>query len=390
MNGVFGDIDFNATVRTFEYTRRAVRSIHRVITSKDFEDMDVDMIFDFLLSEMELVSFKDYLKRYIYERAGMTEPFSSVGADVYREIIMDAFAQNQAPHAFTPTTVKWGTAVKRWLEQENVQRSTVLLLGFGLRMDDRDVSEFLTKVLKESDYDLNDPFEVVCRYCFAHDLRYSSAAALMDWYRAQDGSGAAADQPPSADCDEAQLKAWLSHLAASAGQTGGAARERFQALYRRAQAVVAALYQDEELVDNTDRDWKAEDVTCADVERMLSEGIPTTKSGNLQKMSQSLLSRQFQQRRMTRQRLELLLKGELPVERYDLIALQFLISSQNEDEDPTERCMQFMDDVNAELEACGMMKLYPANPYEAFVIMCTLTEMPLITYWDVWEKSYEN
>ena len=29
-----------------------------------------------------------------------------------------------------------------------------------------------------------------------------------------------------------------------------------------------------------------------------------------------------------------------------------------------------------------------ANPYEAFILMCLLTEMPLLTYYDVWEKSY--
>jgi hypothetical protein len=123
---------------------------------------------------------------------------------------------------------------------------------------------------------------------------------------------------------------------------------------------------------------------------MLGDGIPVTGSGNRMKMSSSLLNRQFRQKRMTRQRLDSLLKGELEIERYDLITLQFLISSQQEDEDPRKRCILFLDKMNMILTGCGMQAVYPANPYEAFILMCLLTEMPLLTYYDVWERSYED
>ena len=106
--------------------------------------------------------------------------------------------------------------------------------------------------------------------------------------------------------------------------------------------------------------------------------------------SSSLLNRQFWQKRITRQRLDSLLKGELEIERYDLITLQFLIDSQKEDEDPRKRCMLYLDHMNEMLTGCGMQAVYPANPYEAFILMCLLTEMPLLTYYDVWEKAYED
>ena len=100
------NLDFSRTVRDFDFTRKAMQGISRVVTSEDFEDMDVDVIFDYLLNEMEIVVFRDYLKRYIYERAGLTEPFSRVRDDVYLDIILDSFGQNRAPVSFTPTTVK--------------------------------------------------------------------------------------------------------------------------------------------------------------------------------------------------------------------------------------------------------------------------------------------
>ena len=80
----------------------------------------------------------------------------------------------------------------------------------------------------------------------------------------------------------------------------------------------------------------------------------------------------------------------MEADRYDLITLQFFISSQDEEEDPQERCRNFVDKVNEMLEECGMMKLYPANPFEAFVLMCLLTEEPLAVYNDVWEMSYNK
>ena len=150
------------------------------------------------------------------------------------------------------------------------------------------------------------------------------------------------------------------------------------------------LYQDDEYSSGSGRDWQPEDVKPADIERVLCDGIPRTGSGNLQKMSQSLLNRQFQQRRLTRQRLDSLLKGELQIERFDLITLGFLAASQREDDDPPERLRRYMDDMNAGLARCGMMKLYPVNPYEAFCMMCLLCDMPLLTYYDVWEMSFEE
>lgn len=57
-----------------------------VVSLDGFEDEDADVIFHYLYKEMELVSFGDHLKRYIYERAGIEEPFGEV-PQRYTEIL---------------------------------------------------------------------------------------------------------------------------------------------------------------------------------------------------------------------------------------------------------------------------------------------------------------
>ena len=117
---------------------------------------------------------------------------------------------------------------------------------------------------------------------------------------------------------------------------------------------------------------------------------PVNENNNLQPMSLSCLSSLFRGRRLSRQRISGILAGKYPVERYDLITLLFFIYAQTVEPDWTaERYMKYIDEVNHILERCGMLGIYPANPYEAFVLMCIVTDYPMDVYSQVWEKSYE-
>ena len=57
---------------------------------------------------------------------------------------------------------------------------------------------------------------------------------------------------------------------------------------------------------------------------------------------------------------------------------------------PEERYLLFIDDINSILHRCQMEDIYPVNPYEAFILMCLVTENPMDVYAEVWEKSYED
>ena len=160
MRNSMQDLDFEQTAMTgpiqdYEFTRRAARRFREVVSLESFEDEDAETIFHYLYKEMELVSFGDYLKRYIYERAGLQEPFQEVPQEVYREIMIDSFKETCTPKSMTPTSTKLTSLTANWLNQASVKRETVFLLGFGLRMSTEDVTGFLTRVLKEQDFDFH-------------------------------------------------------------------------------------------------------------------------------------------------------------------------------------------------------------------------------------------
>ena len=133
-----------------------------------------------------------------------------------------------------------------------------------------------------------------------------------------------------------------------------------------------------------------EDITPVDVENTLCSGIPKNNMGNLQKMSRSILSGQFQNKRMDRQRITRILSQRTKIGRFDLITLLFYIYAEEVEPDwPVERYLQYIDEINDILEQCGMLGIYPVNPYESFILMCLVTDGPLDVYSEVLEKSFE-
>lgn len=114
------DLDFEQTVafdavKDYEFTRRAAQRFRQVVSLEDFEDEDADVIFHYLYKEMELVSFGDHLKRYIYERAGLEEPFNEVPKEVYRDIVVDSFHETCTPKSMKPTSAKLSSLANNWL-----------------------------------------------------------------------------------------------------------------------------------------------------------------------------------------------------------------------------------------------------------------------------------
>ena len=103
------DLDFEQTVafdkvQDYEFPRKAAQRFRQVVSLDSFEDEDADVIFHYLYKEMTLVSFGDHLKRYIYERAELEEPFSEVPQEVYKDIILDSFKETYTPKSMNPTS----------------------------------------------------------------------------------------------------------------------------------------------------------------------------------------------------------------------------------------------------------------------------------------------
>jgi len=137
--------------------------------------------------------------------------------------------------------------------------------------------------------------------------------------------------------------------------------------------------------------WKPEDITPSDMEKVICSGIPINSMGNLKKMSASILSKHFSQKRFSRQRITNILNHKFPVERFDLITLEFFVISQEmEDDDPFIRYKEFLDRIQKILKDCGMGEIYIVNPYECFILMCLLTDCPMAVFSEIWEMSYEE
>ena len=290
--------NFNASIRDYEFTRKVRHQIFKVVNTETFEDMPSEDIFRFLYKDMSIVSFKDYLKRYLYERAGIEEPFAEVDDRMWQEIIMGSFEENNAPHSFEPTSTRWKATVSNWLNSDRVRRATVFLLGFGLRMRDDDVTDFLTKVLEEDDYHMDDPDEVIWRYCFHHDLPYAQAVRLKELEEKLQPVPLGSMTSEEILQNEDSLLCYLAGIKnlKQSEPKNNCSTVCFEELYESCKRIIVQIYNsdEEEKTEKERKQWICADIGAADLEKMLCSGIPVNESGNLIKANKSLLNRHFQ------------------------------------------------------------------------------------------------
>ena len=391
-------IDLSQTIREYDYTPRTIKKMNHVIDSAEFKFMDVDAIFRYLAEEMDIILFPDYLKRYIYEKTEIDIPFSDVPVPVYHEIIASAFEDNKAPFSFGKSKVRKNTVIRNWLTQNGITRSSIFILGFGLKMPPDDVNTFLTKVAKEEGFNFMDPSESIYWYCFQNELPYSQARRMLKWYQEAEPESipekawkSMCETPDyflnSTENLQKHLKMLKSGHFSETKQA--AAYEEFEKLYDRCCRIIADMHnQDVEFIDGGIA-LTADKITPSHLEKELCSGIPLNKKGNLEAMTKSCFSSLFQNKRMSRQRITTIRSRNHQIERFDLITLLFFVYAQTvETDDPAERVRRYIDEINDTLKRCHMSGIYPVNPYEAFILMCLITDMPMDTYAEIWERSY--
>ena len=142
------DYDEEKTIRPQNFTLTAMKEFYDTIESDQFQGASEDTIYKYLTNIMEIVSFKDFLRRYIYEYAGIKENFNQVTN--YPELLLEIFARNDCYDSNdVEEKKKLKKKANRWLTSESVKRENMFYIGFGLDMNDKQISEFLTLVLKE-------------------------------------------------------------------------------------------------------------------------------------------------------------------------------------------------------------------------------------------------
>ena len=419
----------------FGVTLRSDKALREVQQTAAFQDDDSAAIYNMLLMDLKPADFSFYLKRYVFQAAGYKTDCLTVPLQDYIETVAEAFASKGIPPSMKPSSTKLRTAVKNWLTQKTASRETVMLLGFGLDMDLDTLNGFLTKALQESSLNPKDPVETVCWYCIRNHLGYYHFRQLLNQYESLPGT---ADSTQNIDNmgtmilrtevadihDEKTLLRYLNQLKRPDGKSRQSveARTAFDQLYDEAKGVIAELYnhieeeksevETERLQDRLSRNdrmyedqkqeqvrkfsnqrkkWTKEEITPVNFEEVLFSAVPRDRNGNLIPMKGSTLNEQFRGKRLNRQHIQDILDGTGIINRYDLATMGFFVSShQYVDEEPVQRYQKFIDETNCILDRCGMGRLYTANPYEAFLMICMLTDYPLGTYADVWEMSYEE
>lgn len=422
----------NKDIDELNFTDYAWEAFYDIVDDKDFRDQDAEKIYSLLNERLKIIPFGDYLKRYIYTKAELSEPYNDIPLKEYQQIIKDAFSDNQTPASFMPTTAKLSALSKNWLTQQTVRRKVVFLLGFGLKMSVDDVNEFLTKALREPEINPKNPFEVICWYCYKNGYSYHKYEQLQAIYEKTPPNSLNMELLYSEQTvnfmsrmhsihDDAALIVYLSKLKTNDNITkiSVTAKGYFDSLYNEARDLIAELYNQEEnekeyeyqkkLANNNrlydyekrhkiesfraeKRKYTREDITESDIEHIICAAIPVDRHGNLTPSKASGLNAQFDGKRFSRQHIGEILSGNSEVNRFDLITLNFFNFSQklNQYPDAKQRWIQFTDSTSTILNNCFMGKLYIQNPYECFVQMCILSDDPLGTYADVWELSYKD
>ena len=417
---------------TIHFTEHSENEFYDTVDTETFQDEDADSIYEHLQSRIKLIPFGDYLKRYIFRVAGFEGSFQDVPLKEYQEIIVESFSENRTPKSFTDTSAKLSALAKNWLSQRSVNRQVVFLLGFGLNMSGRDVSEFLVHAQRERDFNFKDPFEVICWFCYRNGYKFQKFEQLMEAYEALPVQQEYIDLGATIGVrtmfqsieTEEDLLRQLSRLKTdSKGKTiSYSAKKHFDDLYERTKEIILAQYTNDAIIEaeekakdyffsvsystaltNEEKYLRAEkirkspkvytldDITESDVEKFLCCGVPFDKKGNLIKASKSTLAKHFNNKRMSRQHLHEILANNADVDRFDLLTLIFFIHAMDEKiTNNKHRYVRFVEESNAVLNDCSMGQLYIANPYECFLLMCILSDAPMGTYADVLEKSFED
>ena len=413
----------------------AENSFYEVVDNPYFRDSDAQVIYRMLLERMTLPSFGFYLKRLIYQKARMTEPFDDVSEKVFQSIILDSFLESRTPFSFESISTKPGAITKNWLRQKTVKRSVVLLIGFGLDLTADEVNDLLDKGLREAGLNVKEPREAICLYCRQRQLPYAKYYQLWQRFSQQPVNMPNPDENSidtmtmRSHFSEVKTEEDLLHYLLSLRTPSGdsrhsvSAKRAFDKQYAVASRLTAELLNAAEAEDNRvkvsrlreilDRDdsyyeeskqerierlsrarktYTMEDITPGDIEKVLCAAIPIGVHNNLLPIKASTLNEQFSGKRFSRQHVTELLAGRAAVDRFDLLTLIFYNYSQQLGKYPLaqKRYSAFIDECNHVLQHCGMGPLYLANPYESFLLMCILSSDPLGTYADVWELSYQK
>lgn len=358
------------------FTDQAWERLYEVVDASGFKEREAESILESMLKQRPL-PFCDYLKRHLYEAAELNGPWEDIPPEEYAGILRGAFRETKTPTSFEPSSVRPGKAFSLWLEQKEVSRSTVLLLGFGLALNLEEVNAFLTKGIRQEGLNRSDPKELICCWCYDHGYPFACFEDYRSYYEKEAWDSFEAAEFPLME----SLKKLRENPVDPAGP-----RECFRILYDKTRIQMMSERKD----PKSGGLFLQSELSPADMENALYEGIPLDSHGNLLSLKNSALQGIFPGKLLTRQRIHSLLKGSVQVSRYDIIHLCFLNWGVRSFSNPQIRFAAFMDETNRLLLEAGFSELYATAPYELAFMMCLLCEKPMKVFTELWERAYRQ
>lgn len=382
----------------YDFTRENAVRIHDIIWSEEFTDDDAELIREYLHHEIRPVSFGEYLQRYIYQKAQLPEEFGKVDLRTYQDLVLSEFRENHVPFSMEEVSTKPRAIVKGWLTHGIVRRQAVFLLGFGLKMRVEEVTGFLTKGIGEQDFDFNDPKEVIFWFCLKNHRSYGRAMSLLEAYQqlpedtdTRDfGEETVMIRRHAMALPEQELMHFLAQLKGMHKEQvfSRTAKAQFLSLLNLAKMEAARITESSDTGKESLKSLAP--VTNGELEKILYNGVALTSGGELKRIPDSGWIRRFASKRLTRHRIMKICRDELAVTRSDLITLYFFVHARwTELQPPIERFHRFIEGMNLRLNRCFMGDLNLSSPYEAFILLCLLSEWPLPAFSEVWEKTFE-
>ena len=408
-----------------DFTITASINLQSLVRKKDFSYRDSELIFNYLLEQSEYTPFCTYLRRYIYKHNNMSGPFETVPNSTYYEVLKDCFHETKTPSSFHKTSTTFKVLSNGWLNASTVNRESIFLLGFALKMPVEDVSLFLTRAICDNDFNFNDPEEVIFWHCYRNNLSANHAKGMIDEFNKKyaDPSNVNINSFSYEDISSSfstrrHIK-WNGELTITTSERNYigdtdqdimdyllilrlrnrkykyslTAFTQFHELLAKAKELLKKERHDEMLMEAEfiipRKTIEVENIRDADIEKALYSGVPLV-SGNLKNIAYSSLGKSFAQHRLTRQRISRLVSGKAAVSRFDLITINFLVFSKSEFSNPITRYKSFVVDTDSVLKKCFMGPLNVSNLYEAFILCCLLTEDPIYSFSDVWEMAYDQ
>ncbi len=344
-----------------------------------------------IIGETPPLRFCDVLADFIRSKSFLdayAESRQSISKKMYSDIICQEFTSRQVPAHFEPAEGSLRKLSMNWLSAKTVSRENVILLGFGLGMSLNEVEYFLTQALFECAFNPKDPFETVAWYCFKNSLDFHRFTQLWsDFIQSErlrhptfDLSSSMTNQlrcVRNRIDSEASLFDYLSGISVITNRhvQSLTARKYFMDRYREISGI---LYP-------TDKGKRDSMMLCPSlIEKTLYMTTPMHNK-NLAPFRGTPLGSVFDCYRLTRQRIGRIVDRAAPIDRKDLITLSFLFHALSVSD---RSAVDFVDHTDAMLIDCGMSTLNARFPYDKMLVLCSLTEDPVISFVEAFELCY--